>query len=212
MVLKRAGRRLLVSPWFAVGAGVVIATGAMIYTPHTNLAIDIQQCKLATCTKLSPQGAQPLQAGPGSQVTAAPHKPGVLAGMTFSYLVLDRSQDEFSMQITIRARHSIGQWKLAFVIPGAKGVYVYGARWKQIGPSGGIASNYFVGTESAGYAMISAHEDGSAGGPGRDSYTVQFQVRGTGVPSQPTQCSYNGTACHFTLAHDPTAANLPAAP
>src|SRR5215472_4462022 len=51
-MLKRAGRRLLVSPWFAAGAGVVIATGGIVYTPpHANLdpAISITRCKQASC-------------------------------------------------------------------------------------------------------------------------------------------------------------------
>src|SRR5215469_6079755 len=66
--LKRAGRRLLVSPWFAAGAGVVIATGVMIYTPHTKFAIDVHQCQVVTCTKLTPQGVPPVPAVTGAPV------------------------------------------------------------------------------------------------------------------------------------------------
>jgi hypothetical protein len=209
-MLKRAGRRLLVSPWFAAGAGVVIATGAMIYTPHANFAIDIQQCKLVSCTRLTPQGAAPLQVGPGKPVTASPSPPTVPAGMTFSYQVLDRSLDGFSMQITIRARQNPGPWKLSFVIPHARHVYVYGAPWQSYGADGVTVSSLIAGTESAGYAEISAHESGSNSEPGRTGYTVLFQVRGMGMPSAPTQCSYNGARCTFTRS-PVTAASWPGA-
>jgi len=211
-MLKRAGRRLLVSPWFAAGAGVVIAAGAIIYAPHANFAIDTQPCKTASCQRITPQIAQPLQIGPGNKVTVPPHAPStpsVLAGMTFHYQVLDRSQYEFSMQITIKATHSISHWQLGFVIPGATNVYVYGAQWQQARTDGGTASSYNAGTESAGYAQISGHQDGGDGWSSWNGDIVQFQVRGTGTPSPPTQCYYDGKHCQFTGSLEPVPADWP---
>lgn len=205
--LNRAGRRLLVSPWFAAGAGVVIATGAIIYTPpHAKFdfgrAIHVIPCPQAQCAPVTPQGgALGLPAGAGgSKLTAPPRPPSAIAGMTFSYQVVDRTQSEFSMQITIHAPRSIGKWELSFVIPGATNVFVVPgqARWVASGSDGGTASNYFVGTESAGYASISEHLDSSAVASIWNGDIVQFLVRGTGKPTAPAHCRYNGYACQFT--------------
>jgi hypothetical protein len=207
--LKRAGRRLLVSPWFAAGAGVVIATGAIIYTPHATFdfgnAIHVIHCPQAQCAPVTAQGGAPgLPAGiGGGPVTASPRTISVTAGMSFWYQVLDRTQSGFIMQITITASHSLGPWRLSFVIPGATGVYVPDARWKPSGTNGGTASNYFSGTESSDYAPISGYQSGGAAGSSRYGYTVQFQVRGSGTPGVPTHCFYDGVACQFRQA--PTA-------
>lgn len=207
-MLKQAGNRLLVSPWFAAGAGFVIATGAVIYMPHARLdpAIHVTPCKQASCKQqqLTPQtGAKPLPAGAGAPIPA-PSKSSVLAGMTFRYQVEERSAwYGFSMLITIHAQHSLSAWNLSFVIPGAKSVYVsYGALWKPSGANGGTASSY-AGTESAGYAQISAHESGADAEASRTGYTVQFQVRGTGTPGAPTDCYYEGVRCSFKPASVP---------
>jgi len=206
-MLQQAGHRLLVSPWFAAGAGFVIATGAIIYMPHARLdpAINIIPCGGAACehTQLAPQGgAKPRPAGGGVPLPAVPSLP---AGMTFSYQVLEESpRYGFSMLITIHSLHSFGPWQLSLVIPGATDLFVaYGARWKSSGTDGGTASSYLAGTESVGFVMISAHENSGEGGSTRNGYTVQFQIRGKGTPAGPSQCTYNMAPCTFTLAHNP---------
>jgi hypothetical protein len=212
--LNRAGRRLLVSPWFAAGAGVVIATGVIIYTPHTKFdfgnAIHVIHCRQAQCAPVTPQSGAGLPAGvDGGRVTASPRAISVTAGMSFWYQVLDRTQTGFIMQITIRASHSFGPWKLSFVIPGATDVYVPDARWVQSGTDGGTASNYFSGTESSDYAQISGHQSGAAAGSSRNGYTVGFQVRGSGTPRAPTHCFYDGVACQFKQAPSAGATSWP---
>jgi hypothetical protein len=204
----------VVSPWFAAGAGVVIATGAVIYMPHANMsfggAISVTHCKVAECSHVTPDGAVPLQVGSGQQVMASPSPPSVLAGMSFDYQVLGQSTyGGFSIQITIRAPRSLGQWKLSFAIPGATDVYVLGARWEQSGPDGGTASNYYGGTESAGYAAIAGNESDAGSGSSQDGRMVQFQVRGTGTPSAPADCLYNGLACQFQRSGSQTGGNWP---
>ena len=208
-MLERAAHRLLVSPWFAAGAGFVIATGAIIYMPHATLnpAVTITRCKLASCKQkqLTPQvGAKPLPAGTGAPILV-PGNSSVIAGMSFRYQVQERSaQYGFSMLITIHSPRRLDRWNLAFVINGARDVYVtYGALWRQSGTDGGTASSY-ASTESAGYAQISAHESGGAVEASRTGYTVTFQVRGNGTPGPPTDCFYDGVRCHFRQAPDPS--------
>jgi hypothetical protein len=201
-MLTQAGHRLLVSPWFAAGAGVVIATGVMIYTPHTNFAIDIQKCQLVSCTKLAPQGAAPLQAGPGAPMPA-PSRASVPADMTFWYQPVNQSTGSgFGMWIAIRYPHSVSQWQLSVVIKGATGLYVYyWPRWQAFGTDGVTVSSLVARTESAGYAEISAHDAGNDGGFSPTGYLVLFQVRGKGTPRLPTECTYMGSAhCTFKLS------------
>ena len=216
--LNRAGRRLLVSPWFAAGAGVVIATGVIIYTPpHAKLdpAISITRCKQSDCEsrQVTPQAPAPgLPAGTGGGRVTAPSTPRVPAGMTFSYQPPVRSAwDGFSMWITIRVPQGLGEWKVSFVIPGATGVYVYGSpRAQPFGTDGVTVSSSAAGTEAAGYARIAGHQSVADGGASWNGYTVQFQVRGKGTPRAPSQCLYNSAAvCQFKQAPSTGATSWP---
>jgi len=208
-MVKQAGRRLLASPWFAAGAGFVIATGVIIYTPHTNLnpAISISHCKQANCTPqpVTPQGVAPgLPAGIGGPVTVLPKTASVPKGTTFWYQPVDYStRYGFSMWIKIQAPYSTNQWRLSFVIPGARGIYVFGApHWQAYGTNGVMVSSLLAGTESAGYAPISGQQDSGNGESSQNGYTVLFQIRGSGTPSRPTECSYNDATCQFTLSRN----------
>jgi hypothetical protein len=213
-MLNLAGRRLLVSPWFAAGAGFVIATGAIIYVPHTNLdfgnAIHVTHCKQASCKQptLTPQGPAPgLPAGGG--VTASPSAPSVPAGMTFWYESATSTRDGFSMWIQIRARQDPGPWKLSFLIQGGSRLYVYGAPAQPYGADGVTVSSVSAGTQSAGYAQIFGHQSGADGESSQVGYIVQFQVRGVGTPSAPSRCSYNGAPCTFRRSSDLAPAQWP---
>jgi len=109
-----------------------------------------------------------------------------------------QDQDGFSILVRIQSQHSIGAWKLSFVIPGAADVFVVpdGIRWQQSGTNGGTASNYVASTESAGSAVIGGHESGGMSAS-RSGEIVQFTVRGSGVPRGLAHCRYDGAACQF---------------
>jgi hypothetical protein len=201
-MLKHAGHRLLVSPWFAAGAGVVIATGAIIYSPHAQLspAIEISQCKLDSCVKLSPQ-VVPLQVGPGSRVTASPSTSSLPAVLTVRYQRLNDSTQSFAMWVKFQAPRN-RQWKLSFVIRGATSIYVYDVpHWQANGIDGVTVSNYYVGTESDSYARIFAAQRAD-GWPSTDGDTVLFQIRGSGSPGAPSQCSFSLGHCQFKASND----------
>ncbi|MBO0833592.1 MAG: hypothetical protein J2P29_16650, partial [Actinobacteria bacterium] len=89
-MLTGAMRGLLGSPWFAAGAGIVIATGAVVYSPHSRLhlrpAITVTHCKVAGCNATSTSGSPPQVAGVGTEpVVAGPGQSAATAGLTFSY-------------------------------------------------------------------------------------------------------------------------------
>ena len=189
-----------------------MAMGALIYAPHASLgfggAIQVTHCKQSLCRQVTPQGGGPLIPA-GSGVTVSPSTASALAGMTFSYQVVERNQFGFVMLITIKAQHSLGHWSLSFVIPGATAVYVVaGAHWTQSGSDGGTASNYLSGTESAGYAPLAGNQDGTDGGLVTSGDAVQLTVDGTGTPRAP-KGRYDNATCAFTGSLEPGPADRP---
>jgi hypothetical protein len=218
-LLTGAVRGLIVSPWFAAGAGFVIAAGAFIYAPHARLdfgaAIGTSQCPLAGCHQQIEQGAPPMIAGTGDgPVTASPSSTphsgrSTLAASatapTFTYIVNWHAHGMFQMVLTVTSRHAIGNWQLAFVIPGATRVSVTNATWHRSGTDGGTAS----GTGGGGADSYAGSRDDPSFGPspsagpeagrsGGRADQLSLVINGYGAPAAPSDSFYNGVACHFS--------------
>lgn len=204
-MLTGAVRGLLVSPWFAAGAGVVIAAGAFVYAPHARLEMvtpnQTLPCVVAGCPE--PQGAAPpvpAGTGGGKVPTSAPssHAPStsarrpVAVGVTVSYTRLWHYGGRFSMLIKVRSKHPIGAWSLSFAIPGASHLWVVGARWQSSWPDGGTASG-----PGGGFVWGSEQPNGDGGQLGWDGNTVMFMVQGDGAGVAPVGCVYNRASCQF---------------
>lgn len=205
-------RGLLVSPWFAAGAGFVVAAGAFIYAPHAQIqfgnAIGVTQCKLAGCHPTTPQGgAPPIAAGAGAgplPASPAATTPTATAGLTFRYAENWQTHRRFQMVLTVTGKRAVGNWRLAFVIPGATDVTVLGAAWQQSGTDGGTASGTTAGNsqEPAGTPRTPdsdwpSHEgDAGSGNPQADA--VYLIVDGEGTPGAPDGCVFDGAACQFS--------------
>jgi hypothetical protein len=206
-LLTGATRGLLVSPWFAAGAGFVIAAGAFIYAPHGELFLTepgVKACDVAGCHSLTQDGGTLLT--PKGGATPIPTTPPATTGLAFTYSVNRPRHGAFRMQLTVRASHAIGDWRLFFVIPGATDVSVADAAWQQSGTNGGTASNF----GSAGADNTSAYDQQNSGHSGNQGYVgthpggngdqqdyVSFTVTGFGQPSAPENCSFNGAPCSF---------------
>ena len=215
-MLTGAVRGLLVSPWFAAGAGVVIAAGAFVYAPHARLEIKTPNqtlpCVVAGCPEL--QGAAPpVPAGTGGgKVPTSPpsshapsasvHRP-VAVGVTVSYTRLWHYDGRFSMLIKVRSKRPIGAWSLSFAIPGASHLLVVGAKWQSSGPDGGTASGPGGGSlqsssgADGGFVWGSEQPNGDGGQPGWDGNTVMFMVQGSGADVAPVGCVYSRASCQF---------------
>ncbi len=214
-LLSTTARGLLVSPWFAAGAGFVVAAGAFIYAPHASLsfggAIGVTHCQVAGCNQTTELGAPPLPAGTGDgQVTAGPATklPAATlpAGLTFSYTVTWHAHGMFGLLLTVASKHAIGNWRLAFTIPGATKLSVFGGKWQPSGTDGGTAS----GTGDNGYPDAATQGQTTdrpspgtapqpeAGHGGGQSFSLYVIVDSTSAPAAPTHCSLNGAACHFS--------------
>jgi hypothetical protein len=218
-LLTGAVRGLMVSPWFAAGAGFVIAAGAFIYAPHAELSfgnglVTQTPCSVAGCTV--PQQAPVIAGGQDGLVTPSPSPSS--SGHTsqraaaaesdsapdLTYTVQQDGSGMFQMTITMTSDHPIGPWRLGFEIPGASDLSVPDASWQPSGSDGGTASGPSAGsTPNAGQPSAGTSGDGadagSDSGGGGQSYRVSFVVDGKGDPTvAPDHCSFDGSACDFT--------------
>ena len=164
----RRMRGLLVTPWFAAGAGFVIAAGLALNSPHTVLTYrpDTTPC-VGHCNGSGQASGSMKQGAPGVQIkTASPartapaardrsgstarhgqtggrHHPGSpapSAGPSVGWKVLFEKYGQFSALITIPSGQAAHAWSLQFAIPGTKITKVWGAQWQPSASDGGLAT------------------------------------------------------------------------
>jgi hypothetical protein len=215
-------RGLMVSPWFAAGAGFVIAAGAFMYAPHASLDFNTLTAPMPGRTLCSQAGcAVPAQAPviagtanglvtPSPTPSASGHvakhaaHDGSVDTPGFTYTVQQHGSGMFQMTFTVTSDHALGSWGLSFEIPGATDLSVTGANWQPLGLHGGTASGPDAGgTPNSGQSSSAAAGDptsaGSDSAGGEQSYAVSFVVDGKGgLTSAPDQCSFNGSPCSFS--------------
>ena len=189
--LERSVLRAMVTPWFAAGAGVLIAAAILLESPgRAVLSYGPPLDPGVTCRY---QGCTAGPGGPGSQTTtqhgtklhpsparaaAAGHagRPGHAArrsqvssaGVTVSFSAHQHGQAGFVGIITlVSSRRSLGDWQLSFRVPGARIMAVQGAAWQpNQAQDGGMASWAGSGQGSSGRGPGGSGQDGSSqGGP-----------------------------------------------
>jgi hypothetical protein len=203
----------LVNPWFAAATGLVIAAGLALYSPHkvltflpneTNPAL----CDTHSCTSGGKSSGSLATSTPGIRIKADRHPhsraldsaAAAVGGSRISvHLAVTRQhKGKFVALVTLRGKHKLGSWRLAFSLPGAKIEMVIGANWQASGQHGGTAS---------------ALQQGDGGGQGdgqgdlrglshlqdrRGGRVAQFWIIGTGSAAGPADCVFNGHSCHFS--------------
>jgi hypothetical protein len=199
----RLARSLLVTPWFAAGAGIVIAAAlavnapaALTYAPNDPGG---QQCsarcastahnrlpgEVATATPgvvLKTPGAHLKGAGSARPSHRAEADPGDQLG----YQIVSRWPSGFVAVITLPGAAKPGAWNLQFGFRAAHVDGVWGARWQPFGGGdGGTASAWPAGEHSPR-------------APGASSLDArQVAVAATGSPQSPSSCRLDGLTCHF---------------
>jgi hypothetical protein len=182
---SRRMRGLLVTPWFAAGAGFVIAAALSLNSPRTILTFRPNnapsQSKCGDCQ--SPESAPTSK--PGVQIRSV--NPAAIGGMGGSGPVVpiqlgSELNGVFSVTFTLPPSQVGNGWKLRFALPGREITQVIGApHWQP----------------------DAAYDGGVAAGPahsGQVSTTpvaVGFTVWVTGSPVDPVDCQLNGHPCHF---------------
>jgi len=163
----RRMRGLLVTPWFAAGAGFVIAAGLALNSPHTTLTYrpDTKPC-VGNCTTGQSRGSMPASS-PGVQIkTASPAATGSAsrghgsagrrgqalggqhggtgrpgpAGAGVGFKLLYQRSGQFGLLITVPQAQQGHGWSLRFEIPGTQITHVWGAQWQPSGHNGGVAT------------------------------------------------------------------------
>jgi hypothetical protein len=205
-VLSGAVRGLIVSPWFAAGAGFVIAAGAFMYAPHASVLLDTApgrtNCPAAGCPV--PQQAPVIAGTQGGLVTASPSpssssprgrhaaRDDFDGADDVTYTVQPEGAGIFQMTLTVPTDHADGSWQLAFEIPGATDLTISGATWQPSGTDGGTAGPLPAGSTANSGQPYSGPAAGQA----------SFIVDGRGEPSvAPDNCSFGGATCHFSEEH-----------
>jgi hypothetical protein len=194
-------RSLLLTPWFAAGAGIVIAATVAVGSPA---ALTYSQagpgvhCSVGRCAGPAPQRPGVATASPGvalkvsggHQRGAAPAssgppraaKPGAGARYQVGYQVIGHRRHAFIAMITVPGDLKPGAWNLEFRFPSARVQLVWGALWR---PSG----NGSAGT-ALGPAQWAGRPPGTAG-------ARQFLVLARGGPKAPSNCVLDGVSCSF---------------
>jgi hypothetical protein len=191
-----AVRRVVVTPTFAAGLGVVIAA-AMAY-PMTKTVISYGGTPPAGEAPCTPDGCGSGTGGNGSLATASPGArlpspspatthlgpaaPGTVAGghPLMQYQTLRQWESGFIGQITISdlSGSAPANWRLRLAYDSARIIGVWGGRWS---PSGDHA--------------VLVTPDGGDGNTRSRSGHVQVVVVVSGHPGPPSGCAFNGQAC-----------------
>jgi hypothetical protein len=180
-------RGAILTPWFAVSVGIVIATSLTLARPHPALTFPAPKsgrCVAAGCASPSPS------ATPAAPVPAIKHEVRLpsptsdanvkAAGIKVEYELLPkRHHAEFLAVILVQGRHRLGNWQLQFSLPGASIEHIMWARWRHDGRSGVVVSGSPLPWPRSG--------DNEA----------RIVIFGTGTPGWPTGCQFDGGSCTF---------------
>jgi hypothetical protein len=180
----------MVTPWFAAGAGVLIAAAILLespgravlsYGPPLDPGVT---CRYQGCTagpggagsqtttqhgtKLHPPPAHAAARQAGRPGQGGRHSRVSPAGVTVSFRAHQHGQAGFVGIITlVSRRRSLGDWKLSFRVPGARIMAVQGAAWQpnQAG-DGGMASWAGSGQGGSGQGPGGSQGGGGLAGQG----------------------------------------------
>jgi len=186
-------RRVVVTPTFAAGLGVVVAA-VLAYPMRTvfNYAGPAgAPCQTVSCGLSSGGKAPPLGSGNrmktpsgtnGSKSAAQdgsrdPAGHGLVSTPQLTYHTSSKGQWSFegTIEITFQAKHAHGRWRLRFGYPSARILKVWAGRELKHGVHSAVVGSW----------------DWPSGGPMRVSIGV------AGHPGPPHRCTFNGRPCHI---------------
>ena len=177
-------RGALLTPWFAVSVGIVIATSLTLARPHPALTFPAPKtgrCAVASCSSPSAPPAVPSPAiKHGARLPVPRSDANVrVPGVKVEYEVMSGPQHGFIAVIVVKSRRQLGDWELSFSLPGASIDHVMWAEWRHRGADGIVV----VGSPLPW-------------GQTRDN-EARIIIFGTGRPDRPTRCELDGGSCTF---------------
>jgi len=185
-------RSLLATPWFAAGAGIVIAAVLAVDSPTAltyGPTFPVERCPVQGCGGTPGQSATArpgIALGvPGLQMKGGTTTRGGRAGPhLLGYQIVHQWSSGFLALITIPGVGRADRWSLWFAYASAHVDRVWGARWRPSGNGDG-------GTA-----------DGPSGRPGHYQWdrrlgAGQVLVSATGRPQVPSGCALDRASCRF---------------
>jgi hypothetical protein len=193
---------MLMTPWLAAGAGVVLAAALALHGPHAQLTYTPVNpggaCSAGICRAApgSPGGADGTDAVPGQALSgtapgrAVPrtglrharkvpavggHAPASGPALRVRYQTVQQWPGGFRALITLTGQAVRTGWQLSFRYPGATVDSVTGASWASHDGEVTVTSSPLPAAPAAG--------------------GVRIRLRASGTPSRPTGCSFDGVAC-----------------
>jgi len=196
---RRMIRSLMLTPWFAFSAGIVIAASLTLVSPRAVLSFPPGaggSCQGTGCGSTGyPRAKGPLPASRWEvklpqvkTVPAGQHGGGAAVRkatleqtgpVRVYYALLPGYGDHFVAVIEIVGHKALGTWTLRFFIPGTQIKLIIFAKWTPEGPDGGVASSS---------PWLSRRS-----GPDQ----VRIVILGTGTPAWPRGCRFDGNRCVF---------------
>ncbi len=188
------------TPWFAAGAGIVIAAAVAVGSPAAltySPSSPVLRCSESGCLSPAPDHPDVATASPGEALevggshsrgpagrSAPPRtaKAGGRARYRVGYRVVRRRRHRFVALVTMPSGLAPGSWSLAFAFPSARVEQVWGAQWQ---PS------------ASGEGGIALGPGQWAGDPLGRPTPGQLVIMGRGAPTAPTSCRLNGVRCSF---------------
>jgi hypothetical protein len=187
-LLRECGRAMsdsFLTPWFAVGAGLVLAASIALISPHAALTFppSVGACGHGRCyggPATGPGRAEPLaQPEARSQVRFQRVTRGRASPISVRYRLLVGQRKSFMAVILISSNKSLGKWTLRFDLPGIHVDSVMWAAWRSDG-SGGLIL--------AGAPMP---------WPRSGATQARIVISGSGNPRWPRRCVINAAHCTF---------------
>jgi hypothetical protein len=185
----RRMRGLLVTPWFAAGAGFVVAAAMALNAPRTFLTYRPNDSP-STSRCVACQSPGSVASKPGVKIR--PVNPAAAAGRSAPGpgpaipIQLDPERNGvFKLTITLPPHQAASAWKLRFALPGRSISAVFGAQWL---PDPADDSGQAARLIEGGYVSPS------------NPAAVSFLVTATGVAIAPRGCVLNGQRCHFVVS------------
>lgn len=194
-------RSLLLTPWFAAGAGIVIAAAVAVGSPAAltySPSGPAMRCPESGCAGTAPAQPDVATATPGvalkvggghahgaAATRSGPPPPATTSGAAvyqIGYRLIRHRRHRFVALITMPGDLPSGPWSLAFAFSSARVNHVLGARWQ---PSGSGEGGMAVGPARW------------AGGPLGWPASGQVVIMASGAPTAPSSCMLDGLSCSF---------------
>ena len=192
-IFGRMLRSAMLTPWFAVSAGIVIAASLTLARPHPALTFPPSKVGRCVHARCAPPSTAPT--GPAPAIKQEVRLPSQRARAKVEYKLLRRKRDHFVAVILIVSHRSLNNWRLRFVMRGATIDDIWGATaWQPAGHGGVIVTGSPSPWQKSGdneariivFGTASSRSTGGAVG-----------ATGTGRLAWPTGCEFGDQRCVF---------------